>query len=42
MAYSAVWITVASLLSIFDIKKAVDENGDEIEPSYEYFSGLVW
>ena len=41
MAFSAIWIAVASLLAVFDIKKATDENGNIIEPTYEYISGLV-
>src|ERR1700704_5269907 len=41
MAFSAVWITVASLLATFDIEKATDENGNVIEPNHEYTSGLV-
>lgn len=42
MAFSAVWIAIASLLTVFDIKKAVDEDGNIIEPSHEYLSALVW
>ena len=41
MAFSAVWIAVASLIAAFDIRKAVDEHGDVIEPSQEYMSALV-
>ena len=41
MAFSAVWIAVASLLAVFDIKKATDENGNAIEPIHEYISGIV-
>ncbi|KAF8960404.1 cytochrome P450 [Flammula alnicola] len=41
MAFSAIWIAVASMLSVFDIKKAVDENGKVIEPSHEYKSAIV-
>ena len=41
MAFSAVWITVASLVAVFDISKAVDEDGNVIEPSHEYESALV-
>ncbi|KAF8905213.1 cytochrome P450 [Gymnopilus junonius] len=41
MAFSAIWINVASMLAVFDIKKAVDEAGNVIEPSHEYLSGLV-
>ncbi|KAF7333120.1 Cytochrome P450 [Mycena venus] len=40
-AYSLVWITIASILATFDITKAVDENGDIIEPTYEYLSAMV-
>ncbi|KAJ6579965.1 cytochrome P450 [Mycena vulgaris] len=41
MAASSLWITIASLLATFDIQKAVDEYGKEIEPSHEYFPGLI-
>ncbi|PFH47987.1 hypothetical protein AMATHDRAFT_66464 [Amanita thiersii Skay4041] len=41
MAFSAVWITIASLIAAFDITKAVDENGNVIDPDPEYLSGLV-
>lgn len=41
MAFSAVWIAIASLIAAFDIEKAVDENGEVIEPSQEYSSALV-
>jgi len=41
MAFSAVWIAIASLIAAFDITKAVDENGEIIEPSQEYSSALV-
>lgn len=41
MAFSSVWITLASLIAVFDIKKAVDEDGTVIEPSHEYLSALL-
>ncbi|KAJ7769656.1 cytochrome P450 [Mycena maculata] len=41
MAHSSVWITLVSILATFDISKAVDENGQIIEPKYDYFAGLV-
>ncbi|KAJ6548198.1 cytochrome P450, partial [Mycena vulgaris] len=41
MASSSLWITIASILATFDIKKAVDDNGNEIEPAHEYFPGLI-
>lgn len=33
LAYSSVWITVASILAGFEITKAVDEDGMVIEPN---------
>ncbi|CAK5266703.1 unnamed protein product [Mycena citricolor] len=45
MAMSSVWITIASILSAFDITKALDEDGQEIEPTFEdipHFMRLVW
>ncbi|KDR66571.1 hypothetical protein GALMADRAFT_80669 [Galerina marginata CBS 339.88] len=41
MAFSAVWIAIASLIATFNIKKAVDEDGNVIEPTHEYISALV-
>ena len=41
MAWSSLWITIASLLATMNITKAVDENGVVIEPSGEYESALV-
>ncbi|KAJ7723505.1 cytochrome P450 [Mycena maculata] len=41
MATASIWIAVASILATFDISKAVDENGKEVEPSYEYHSGFI-
>lgn len=41
MAYASLWITIASILATLDIKKAQDKDGSEIEPSYEYFPGLI-
>ncbi|KAF8157199.1 cytochrome P450 [Crassisporium funariophilum] len=41
MAFSAVWIAIATMLTVYDIKKAVDENGNVIEPTHEYISALV-
>ncbi|KAF8064878.1 cytochrome P450 [Lyophyllum atratum] len=41
MAASAIWIAVASIVSTFDITKAIDEEGNVIEPSHEYMCSLV-
>jgi cytochrome P450 len=41
MAFASAWIAVALLIAAFDMKKAVDENGETIEPAQEYLSSLV-
>ncbi|KAJ7128403.1 cytochrome P450 [Mycena epipterygia] len=41
LANSSLLIAIVSLLATFDIKKAVGEDGREIEPSYEYLSGFL-
>ncbi|KDQ63502.1 hypothetical protein JAAARDRAFT_147890 [Jaapia argillacea MUCL 33604] len=41
LAEASVWIAIVSILSTFDIGKAVDSEGHDIEPKIEYHSGLV-
>ncbi|KAJ7671061.1 cytochrome P450 [Mycena rosella] len=41
MARASVFIAAVSVLATFDITKAVGEDGQVLEPTYEYFSGLV-
>ncbi|KAJ6467947.1 cytochrome P450 [Mycena vitilis] len=41
MATSSLWITIASILSTFDIIMAVDKDGTVVEPTYEYSLGLI-
>ncbi|KAK0448479.1 cytochrome P450 [Desarmillaria tabescens] len=41
LAYSSIWITVASILTAFNITKGVDEDGMVIEPSDKVCTGLV-
>ena len=41
MAFSAVWLAIASIVYVFDIEKAKDEDGNEIEPLEECISTLV-
>ncbi|KAJ7253639.1 family 64 cytochrome P450, partial [Mycena rebaudengoi] len=41
MAQSTLWITVASLLAVFAITKAIGKDGQILEPSYKYHSALV-
>ncbi|KAJ7046052.1 cytochrome P450 [Mycena alexandri] len=41
MASASLWVAITSILATFDITKAVDEHGQEIEPSYEFDSGFI-
>ncbi|KAF8161669.1 cytochrome P450 [Crassisporium funariophilum] len=41
MAFSTIWIAVASLLAVYDIQKAKDEHGNEIQLTHEYIAALV-
>ncbi|KAJ6504457.1 cytochrome P450 [Mycena vulgaris] len=41
MATSSIWIAVASILATFNITKAVGDDGQVIEPTHEYFPGLI-
>ncbi|KAI0820142.1 cytochrome P450 [Trametes gibbosa] len=41
LACASMFISIASVLSAFTVSKAVDEEGNIIEPSGEYLSGLV-
>ncbi|KAJ7719640.1 cytochrome P450 [Mycena metata] len=42
MATSSIWITVVSILAMFDITKEIGEDGQPIELSYEYGGGLIF
>ena len=35
------WISIATMLALFDIVKPVDESGNIIEPSLKYATGAV-
>ncbi|KAJ6549064.1 cytochrome P450 [Mycena vulgaris] len=41
MASASLWIAISCILATFDITKAVGEDGETIEPSYKYSSGLT-
>ncbi|KAF9476782.1 cytochrome P450 [Pholiota conissans] len=41
LAFSTVWIVIASLLTVFDIEKSVDAQGDVVEPIDDVVSGIV-
>lgn len=40
MAWSSMWLTIATVLFLFDIRKPMDDTGTPIEPSGEYTSGM--
>ncbi|KZS94743.1 cytochrome P450 [Sistotremastrum niveocremeum HHB9708] len=42
-ASSALWLTISVILTLFDISKAIDENGKTIDPDLQYDHGtLSW
>jgi len=41
LAYITVWITFAQSIATLNIRKAVDSNGSEINPSLEYTPGII-
>lgn len=41
LAFDTLWITVASVLAVYNISKAVDDGGAVIEPDTEYTTGIV-
>ncbi|KAH9857833.1 cytochrome P450 [Lenzites betulinus] len=41
MALDSMWIAIACVLSLFEIKKAVGEDGKEITPDGEYIRGFL-
>ena len=41
MARDAVWIAIASILATFEIRKALDEKGNDVEPLDGCVPGVV-
>ncbi|KAI0051668.1 cytochrome P450 [Auriscalpium vulgare] len=41
LAIDSIWITIASVLAVYDIKKTVDDNGETIEPDIEFTSSFL-
>lgn len=41
LAEASMWIVIARLLATYDIRKALDENGEEIEPLLKLSDGLT-
>lgn len=41
MAYESMWITIASVLAVFNLEQAKDENGQPIVPPEAYCDGFV-
>lgn len=41
MALDSMWITIASLLNVFEIGRAVGDDGKEIIPEVDYFCGFL-
>jgi hypothetical protein len=42
MALDTIWIAIASVLSVYNISKAVDDHGNVITPEVKLNPGTVW
>ena len=42
MAFSTVWIAIASVLATFTISKKIDKDGNVIEPIMKYRMSSSW
>lgn len=42
LAYESLWINIAFILSVFNLSKVKDENGELITPREEYMEGMLW
>ncbi|RDB27983.1 hypothetical protein Hypma_002125 [Hypsizygus marmoreus] len=40
-AYDAIWIAIVLMIATLDITKLINGNGEAIEPTYEYLTGLL-
>jgi hypothetical protein len=41
LAYDSIWLSIACILSVYSIERAIDENGREIVPEVAYTSSLL-
>lgn len=41
LAYDLLWLTMASVIAVFDVEKAKDEHGVPITPNGEYAHGFT-
>jgi hypothetical protein len=42
MAVDTIWIAIASILSVYNISKAVDDRGNIITPEVKLEPGTIW
>jgi hypothetical protein len=42
LADAGMWLSIAVVLATFNIRKATDEHGKEIEPVVAFRSGTIW
>ena len=42
LALDSMWLTIARVLAVFEINKALDADGNEITPDGEYHRGFLW
>ena len=42
MADATLWISIACILTVFDIRPGKDENGNPVEVKADFESGMIW
>lgn len=42
MADATLWISIACILAVFDIRPGKDENGNPVEAKADFESGMIW
>ena len=41
LALATLWITITSILAVFNVRKGKDENGNEMEIGSDYSNALI-
>ena len=42
MADATLWISIACILTVFDIHPGKDENGNPVDVKADFESGMIW
>ena len=42
LAVESLWLAIANILAVYEIRKAIGPDGQEITPAGEYVNGVMW